>query len=75
MDGMVNQFLFKSSLLSFLGVLFWGMLNDLSLEGILLRSSLTALGVYFTFIFYLSMVRFIMKSGGNVRKKVEENQT
>ena len=75
MDGMVNQFLFKSSLLSFLGVLFWGMLNDISFQSTLLRSSLTALGVYFTIIIYLSAIRLIMKSGGNVREKVEENQT
>ena len=75
MNGMVNQFLFKAVLLSFLSVIFWGLLNESSLMSTLIKSTLTALAVYFTVLIYLSFTRMILKSGGNVNKVVDENET
>lgn len=75
MDGMVNQFLFKAVLLSFLSVIFWGLLNDTSLVNTLIKGTVTALAVYFMVIIYLSLTRMILKSGGKVNKIVEENES
>ena len=75
MDGMVNQFLFKAVLLSFLTVIFWGLLNETSLWNTLFKGTLTALAVYFTVLIYLSFTRMILKSGGKVKKIAEENET
>ena len=75
MDGMVNQFLFKAVLLSFLSVIFWGLLKEASIVNMLIKGTLTALEVYFTVLIYLSFTRMILKSGGKVNKETEENET
>lgn len=75
MDGMVNQFLFKAVLLSFLSVIFWGLLKEASIVNMLIKGTLTALAVYFTVLIYLSFTRMILKSGGKVNKETEENET
>ena len=75
MDGMVNQFLFKAVLLSFLSVIFWGLLKEASIVNMLIKGTLTALAVYFTVLIYLSFTRLILKSGGKVNKETEENET
>lgn len=75
MDGMVNQFLFKAVLLSFLSVIFWGLLKEASIVNTLIKGTLTALAVYFTVLIYLSFTRMILRSGGKVNKETEENET
>lgn len=74
MDGMVNQFLFKSVLLSFLSVIFFGLMNETSLVTTLIKGTITALAVYFIVLIYLSFTRMILNSGGKVNKIVEQNE-
>lgn len=74
MDGMVNQFLFKAVLLSFLSVIFFGLMNETSLVTTLIKGTITALAVYFIVLIYLSFTRMILNSGGKVNKIVEQNE-
>lgn len=74
MDGMVNQFLFKAVLLSFLSVIFLGLMNETSLVTTLIKGTITALAVYFIVLIYLSFTRMILNSGGKVDKIVEQNE-
>lgn len=74
MDGMVNQFLFKTVLLSFLSVIFFGLMNETSLVTTLIKGTITALAVYFIVLIYLSFTRMILNSGGKVNKIVEQNE-
>lgn len=70
MSNVVGQLIFKTSLTSFLGVILWGLLNDLSFEQVIFRAAVTALAVYFTIIIYISGIRMILKS--DVKKKNNE---
>ncbi len=70
MSYVVRQLMFKTSLISFLGVTLWGLLNDLLFEQVILRAVVTALAVYFTIKIYISGIRMILKSG--VKKKNDE---
>lgn len=70
MGNVIGQMIFKTSLISFLGVSFWGLLSDLSFEQVIFRSAVTALAIYFTIIIYLSGLRLILRS--DVKKKDNE---
>jgi len=74
MDGMVNQFLFKAVLLSFLSVIFWGLMNETSMVNTLIKGTITALAVYFMVLIYLSFTRMILRSGGKVNNVAEQNE-
>ncbi len=75
MNNVIGQLLFKTSLICFLGVTMWGLINELSFERVILRGAVTALAVYFTIIIYLSGIRIIIKSGVNKKKNNEETET
>ena len=62
MGNMVGHLMFKTSLISFLGVILWGLLNDLLFEQVVLRAVVTALAVNFTIKIYISGIRMILKS-------------
>lgn len=70
MGSAVGQLMFKTSLISFLGVTLWGLLSDLSFEQVIFRSAVSALAVYFTIRIYISGIRMILKS--DVKKKHDE---
>ena len=70
MGNVIGQMIFKTSLISFLGVTLWGLLSDLSFEQVIFRSAVTALAIYFTIIIYLSGLRLILRS--DVKKKDNE---
>ena len=70
MSYVVRQLMFKTSLISFLGVTLWGLLNDLLFEQVILRAVVTALAVYFTIKIYISGIRMILKS--DVKNKNDE---
>lgn len=70
MNNVVGQLMFKTSLISFLGVTLWGLLNDLLFEQVVLRAAVTALAVYFTIKIYISGIRMILKS--DVKNKNDE---
>ncbi|MCH8303506.1 MAG: hypothetical protein IIB94_00080 [Candidatus Marinimicrobia bacterium] len=70
MGNVIGQMIFKTSLISFLGVSLWGLLSDLSFEQVIFRSAVTALAIYFTIIIYLSGLRLILRS--DVKKKDNE---
>ena len=70
MSYVVRQLMFKTSLISFLGVTLWGLLNDLLFEQVILRAVVTALAVYFTIKIYISGIRMILKS--DVKDKNDE---
>ena len=63
MGNVVGQIMFKTSLISFLGVTLWGLLSDQSFEQVIFRAAVTALAIYFTIIAYLSGIRLILRSG------------
>jgi len=68
MGNMVGQLMFKMSLISFLGVTLWGLLNDLLFEQVILRAVVTMLAVTVTIKIYISGVRMILKSDVNEKK-------
>ena len=70
MGNVIGQMIFKTSLISFLGVSLWGLLSDLSFEQVIFRSAVAALAIYFTIIIYLSGLRLILRS--DVKKKDNE---
>ena len=70
MGNVIGQMIFKTSLISFLGVSLWGLLSDLSFEQVIFRSAVTALAIYFPIIIYLSGLRLILRS--DVKKKDNE---
>lgn len=74
MSAVVGQLLFKTSLISFLTVMLWGMLNDMSFEQVILRAAVSALAVYFIIIIYISGIRMILRSDTK-KEKSDDVQT